>query len=83
MTAPPFVCDGLPDRGAAISLGRDDGQGWHLPAEERIRCLAVMGLRAGNVDLQRASMSVYSGVNLTAADPLPDKRCRASLRRGA
>lgn len=62
-----LIGDGLADRGAAIGLVRDDGDRCFLPISERIKCLAIMGLRAGDVDPQWPAFSVYSGMNLTAA----------------
>lgn len=62
-----FVCDGLPDRSAAIGFVSDDGLGWRFPIQKCAKGFAVMGLRPCYVDPQRSPAIVYSGVNLTAA----------------
>lgn len=62
-----LIGDGLADRGAAIGFVRDDCQGRGLPVKKRTKRLAIMGLRACDVDAQRTAKVVYSGVNLTAA----------------
>ena len=63
----PFIIDGLADYRAAIGLISDDCQGCGIPVEKRVKRLAIMGLRAGDIDPKRSSEIVYSDVNLTAA----------------
>ena len=62
-----FICDGLPDSGAAICFVCNDGQGRGIPVQKRFEGLAIMGLRTSYVEPKRTSQIIYRGMNLTAA----------------